>query len=179
MLSISIEKQRKRPPFFIFGLGKEMLTILEILFGGRQTETYFRIVYLYCLKCFRIILKSTGNAGLFSNFVILLMCPCGRTWRHSRVGGRVWTPFYQSAEYAQKIRYDTIRFVLFTFLTKQALCQHRISTLTQSDMGRQGGAWRNIGKNEYEMKGCCKCPKTAKQLKTHRVKPYVTIGTLK
>ena len=60
------------------------------------------------------------------------------------------------------IRYDTIRFVLFTFLTKQALCQHRISTLTQSDMGRQGGAWRNIGKNAYEMKGCCKGQKTTK-----------------
>ena len=70
MLSNSIEKQRKRPPFFKFGLGKEMLTILEILFGGRQTEIYFRIVYFYCLKCFRIILKSTGNAGLFSNFGI-------------------------------------------------------------------------------------------------------------
>ena len=38
------------------------------------------------------------------------------------------------------VRYDTIRLVLFTFLTKQALCRHRISTLTQSDMGRQGGA---------------------------------------
>ena len=60
------------------------------------------------------------------------------------------------------IRYDTIWFVLFTFFfTKQALCQHRISTLTQSDMGRQGGAWRNIGKNAY-MKGCCKCWKTTK-----------------
>ena len=30
MLSNSIEKQRKRQPFFKFGLGKEMLTILEI-----------------------------------------------------------------------------------------------------------------------------------------------------
>jgi hypothetical protein len=89
MLSNSIEKQRKRPPFFKSGLGKEMLTILEILFGGRRTEICFRIVYFYCLKCFRIILKSIGNAGLFSNFVICLMCPCGRTWRHSRVGGRV------------------------------------------------------------------------------------------
>jgi len=36
------------------------------------------------------------------------------------------------------IRYDTLRFVLFTFLTKQALCQHRISTLTQSDMESKG-----------------------------------------
>ena len=70
MHSNSIEKQRQRPPFFKFGLGKEMLTILEILFGGRQTEIYFRIVYFYCLKCFRIIVKSTRKAGLFSNFVI-------------------------------------------------------------------------------------------------------------
>ena len=30
MLSNNIEKQRKRQPFFKFGLGKEMLTILEI-----------------------------------------------------------------------------------------------------------------------------------------------------
>jgi hypothetical protein len=70
MLSNNIAKQRKRPPFFIFGLGTEMPTILETLFGGRQTEICFRIVYFYCLKCFRIILKSTGNAALFSKFVI-------------------------------------------------------------------------------------------------------------
>ena len=70
MLSNNIAKQRKPSPFFIFGLGKEMPTILETLFGGRQTEICFRIVYFYCLKCFRIILKSTGNAALFSKFVI-------------------------------------------------------------------------------------------------------------
>ena len=65
MLSNDVEKQRKRPPFFKFGLGKEMLTVLEILFAARQTEIGFRIVYFYCSKCFRIILKSTGNACLF------------------------------------------------------------------------------------------------------------------
>ena len=89
-LSNSIEKQRKRQPFFKFGVAKQMPTILDLLlFGGRETEIYFRIVYFYCLKCCRIILKSIGNASLFSNFVIFLMCSCGRTWRHSRVGGRV------------------------------------------------------------------------------------------
>ena len=35
MLWNRIEKQRKRPPFFKFGLAKEMLTLFEILFGGR------------------------------------------------------------------------------------------------------------------------------------------------
>ena len=35
MLSNSIEKQRKRPPFFKFGLAKEMLTIFEILDASR------------------------------------------------------------------------------------------------------------------------------------------------
>ena len=75
-LSNSIEKQRKRQPFFKFGVAKEMLTILQILFGGRQTEIYFRIVHFYCLKCFWIILKSTGNARLFSIFVIFWLCSC-------------------------------------------------------------------------------------------------------
>jgi hypothetical protein len=126
------------------------------------------------LKCFRIILKSTGNAALFSKFVIFWMCPCRRTWRHSRVGGRGWTSCYHSAEHAQKIRYDTIRFVLFTFLTKQALCQDRISTWTQSNMGRQGGAWRNIGKNAYEMKGCCKSKKNNKSKSKHSVRTNAT-----
>ena len=53
-----------------------MPTILQILFGGRQAEICFRIVYFYSVKCFRIILKSTGNARLFSKFVIFWLCPC-------------------------------------------------------------------------------------------------------
>ena len=57
MLSISIEKQRKRRPFFKFRLADEYA-------GGRsggqgqpsQTETYYRIVYFYCFKCFLLVL---------------------------------------------------------------------------------------------------------------------------
>ena len=74
MLSISIEKQRKRPPFSNLvwrtdGRGA----------GGRrdqtcQTEIYYRIVYFYCCKCFRLVLKSTGNARLFSNLVWQRKC---------------------------------------------------------------------------------------------------------
>jgi hypothetical protein len=40
MLWISIEKQRKRPPFFKFCLAKEMLAIFEIMFGGRICGCY-------------------------------------------------------------------------------------------------------------------------------------------
>ena len=72
------------------------------------------------------------------------------------------------------IWYDTIRFVLFTLLTKQALCHDRISNLTQSDMGRQGRAWRNIGKNAYEMKGCCKNKKNNKSKSKHSVRTNAT-----
>ena len=35
MLSLSIEKQRKRPPLFKDCLAKEMRAIFEIMFGGR------------------------------------------------------------------------------------------------------------------------------------------------
>ena len=159
MLSNSIEKQRKRPPFFKFGVGKEMLTILEILFGGRQTEIYFRIVHFYCLNCRRIILKSTGNAGLFFKFCYFLNVPLRANLASLQGRRQSLNSFLPERRVRPKktIRYDTIRFVLFTCLAKQAFCQHRISTLTQSDMGRQGGAWRNIGKNAYEMKACCKC----------------------
>jgi len=34
-----------------------------------QTEIYYRIVHFYGFKCFRLVLKSKGNAGLFSNYV--------------------------------------------------------------------------------------------------------------
>ena len=81
MLSNNIEKQRKRQPFFKFGWGKEMPTILDILFGGRQAEICFRIVDFYCFKCFRIIWNSTGNARLFSNLV--WERKCSQFWKFS------------------------------------------------------------------------------------------------
>ena len=73
MLSISIEKQRKRRPFFKLRLTDEYA-------GGRsggqgqpsQTEIYHRIVYFYCFKCFVLVLKSKGNTQTptyFSNFL--------------------------------------------------------------------------------------------------------------
>ena len=34
-----------------------------------QTEIYYRIVHFYGFKCFRLVLKSEGDAGLFSNYV--------------------------------------------------------------------------------------------------------------
>ena len=40
MLSISIEKQRKRQPLLTFCLAKEMLAIFEIMFGGRICGCY-------------------------------------------------------------------------------------------------------------------------------------------
>ena len=84
MLSISIEKQRKRSPFVTFCVAKEMLTIFEIMFGGRI---------------------------------------CGQLLIH---------------------------FVIFTALTKQANCRHRISTLTQSD---DKPPWRNqVGGLFYTVK---------------------------
>ena len=113
MLSNNIEKHRKRLPFFKFGLGKDMLTILKILFGGRQTEIRFRIVHFYCLKCFRIILKSIGNAGLFSNFVIFVNVPMRANLASLQGRRQSLNSFLpHNAEYAQKIRYDTIRYDL-------------------------------------------------------------------
>ena len=35
----------------------------------KQTKIYYRIVYFYYLKCFRLLLKRKGNDLLFSNFV--------------------------------------------------------------------------------------------------------------
>ena len=80
----------------------------------KQTKIYYRIVYFYCFKCFRIVLKSKGNARLFSNFVwqrkcsqflkfcladgyadatyIRLVLKSKGNAHHSRVGGRV-TPW--------------------------------------------------------------------------------------
>ena len=55
MLWISIEKQRKRTPFFKFCLAREMPAFFEIMFGGRICRCYIRLV-----------LKSKGNARLFS-----------------------------------------------------------------------------------------------------------------
>ena len=59
MLPINIEKQRKRSPFFKLCLGDQT----------KQTKIYYKIGYFYYFKGFRLVLKSTGNAQLFSNFV--------------------------------------------------------------------------------------------------------------
>ena len=59
MLPINIEKQRKCPPFLKLCLGDQT----------KQTKIYYRIVHFYYFKCFRLVLKSKGNARLFSNFV--------------------------------------------------------------------------------------------------------------
>ena len=113
MLSISVEKQRKRPPSFKFCLADgwagswraegpdlaignilqnclfllfQMLSIskqrtcspfLKLCFGDqtKQTKLYYRIVFFYYFKCFRLVLKSKGNASLFSNFVWQRKCP--------------------------------------------------------------------------------------------------------
>ena len=75
MLPISIDKQKKHPPLFKFSLTDGWAGA-----GGRrgqtcQTEIYYRIVYFYCFKCFGLILKSKGNASLFSNVVWQRRCP--------------------------------------------------------------------------------------------------------
>ena len=59
MLPINIEKQRKCMPFLTLCLGDQT----------KQTKIYYSIVYFYYFKCFRLVLKSKGNARLFSNFV--------------------------------------------------------------------------------------------------------------
>jgi len=84
MLSISIEKQRKRRPFFKFRLADEYA-------GGRsggqgqpsQTEIYYRIVYFYCFICFLLVLKSKGNTQTPTYFLNFL-------WRTDKggAGGR-------------------------------------------------------------------------------------------
>ena len=63
MLSISIEEQRKRWPFFKFcsASGRREQT--------KQTHIYYRIVHFYFFKCSRLVMKSKGNAGLFLKFV--------------------------------------------------------------------------------------------------------------
>ena len=63
MLSLSIGERRERWPFFKFCLasGRSEQT--------KQTKIYYRIVHFYYFNCFRLVLKSKGNAGLFSNFV--------------------------------------------------------------------------------------------------------------
>ena len=61
-----------------------MPAIFEIMFGGRmggiaggrrgqtrQTKIYYMIVYFYCFKFFRLVLKSKGSARLISNIVWL------------------------------------------------------------------------------------------------------------
>jgi len=48
-----------------------------------QTKRYYRIVYFYGFKCFRLVLKNKGNAGLF--FQILNRGRiCGGTGRAAR-----------------------------------------------------------------------------------------------
>ena len=59
MLAISIEKQRKRPPFeIVFGWRMR---------GGRAARA--RLAKRKYTKCSRLIFKSKGNAGLFWNYV--------------------------------------------------------------------------------------------------------------
>ena len=101
--TISIEKQRKCAPFVFSlfhssrmgGLGAARLPIRfppQLLFcSGRRgiflpslffkiicrfRQIYYRILYFRCFTCFRLVLKSKGNARLFSNFVWL------RKWSH-------------------------------------------------------------------------------------------------
>ena len=65
------------------------------------------------------------------------------------------------------------QFEFFTFLTKQAFCAHRLSTLAQSDdkqpSRRQGGAWKSIGKNAYEMKVAVNAKKHIRKRYTHAI----------
>ena len=77
MLAISVEKQRKRPPFWKLcladgwagggrpGPDQPVFSFFRIMSG---LPDYYRIVYFYYFKCFRLVLKSKANASLFSNF---------------------------------------------------------------------------------------------------------------
>ena len=56
---LSLSKQTKCWPFLKLCLGDQT----------KQTKIYYRIVHFYCFKCFPLLLKSKGNARLFSNFV--------------------------------------------------------------------------------------------------------------
>ena len=99
MLAISIEKQRKRPPFLNLCLAdgwarggrpgphqpkkiyemlqsdskkqKKRTPFLKLRLGdqSKQTKICYRIVYFSYFKCFRLLLKSKGNLRLLSNFV--------------------------------------------------------------------------------------------------------------
>ena len=53
------------------GCGPRPHLFSKLCLGDQTTQTkiYYRIVYFYYFKCFRLVLKSKGNNRLFSNFV--------------------------------------------------------------------------------------------------------------
>ena len=68
MLPINIEKQRKRPPFFNYVWRTDGRGASGRSHQTKQANIYYRIVYFYDFKCFRLVLKSKGHARLFSKF---------------------------------------------------------------------------------------------------------------
>ena len=89
-----------------------------------------------------------------------------RNWRFVETDGVYFSCFSMIVHGFAEATTDTI-WVFFTFLTKQAFCAHRLSTLAQSDdkqpSRRQGGAWKHTGKNAYEMKVAVNANKTHTQ----------------
>ena len=129
--TISIEKQRKCPPFFF-------KSIFGVRMGGlREARSPMR-------PAIGVLLRPTGYI-----FTVL-------AWLYKALLKQLLT-----------------QFEFFTFLTKQAFCAHRLSTLAQTDdkqpSRRQGGAWKSTGKNAYEMKVAVNAKKHIRKRYTHTI----------
>ena len=118
--------------------------------GGRAARA--RLAKRKYTKCFRLILKSKGNARHF--FFKYFWRTDGRAtggaepnatrnWCFVEADGVYFYCFSMIVQSFAEATTDTIW--VFHFLTKQAFCAHRLSTLAQSDDKQTRG-----GKGEHE-----------------------------
>ena len=143
MLWINIEKQRKRQPFFKCCLAKEMPAIFEIMFGGRICGCYIPTISIEKQrKCPPFFFKSIFGVRMgglrearspMRPAIGVLLRPTGYIFTVL-----AWL-------YKALLKQLLTQFEFFTFLTKQAFCAHRLSTLAQSDDKQTRG-----GKGEHE-----------------------------
>ena len=108
MLSMSIEKQRKRSPFFKLSLATEMRAFFEIMFGGRICGCYIPTIsiekqrkcpHLFFLKYFwRTDGRATGGADPNAT----------RNWRFVKTDGVYFSCFSMIVHGFAEATTDTI-----------------------------------------------------------------------
>ena len=155
MLWISIKKQRQRQPFFKFCLAKEMPAIFEVMFGGRTCGCYILTISIEKpRKCppFLFFQSICGvRIGELREARIPMRPATGVLLRPT---GYIFTAL--AWLYMALLKQLLTQFVFFTCLPKHAFCEHKISTLAQSDdkqpSRRQGGAWKGLVKMHMKWK---------------------------